>query len=66
MDLLSTMSKAVAGGVVSALVALAARYGLHAGPETVSALGVLVTAVVGYAAGHLAVYLAPKNKETAK
>lgn len=61
MDL-SPIYKAVAGGLVTAVVAVFARYGLPAAPEVVSALGVVVTAVVAYIAGHLAVYFAPKNR----
>lgn len=62
MDL-ATVSKAIAGGLISALVAVAAHYGWQPHAETVTALGVLVTALVGYVVGHVAVYLAPKNKE---
>lgn len=58
---LSTISKAIAGGLISALVAVAAHYGWQPNGETVTAVGVLVTAVVGYVVGHVAVYLAPKN-----
>lgn len=61
MDL-STISKAIAGGVVSALVALAARYGFHPHAETITAVGAVVTVVVGYIAGHVVVYLSPANK----
>ena len=61
MDL-STISKAIAGGTVSAVVALGARYGFHASPEVLDALSVLVTAVAGYVVGHVVVYLAPANK----
>lgn len=61
MDL-STVSKAIAGGVVSALVALAARYGWQPHAETVTLLGAVVTAVVGYVVGHVVVYLSPANK----
>lgn len=59
---MSDQSKAIAGGVVSVIVALAARYGFAADPATVSALTVLLTAVVAYLVGHIAVYLAPANK----
>lgn len=59
---LQTISKAIAGGVVGLIVALAARYGFHPNAPTVSALGVLVTGLVGYIAGHIVVYLAPANK----
>lgn len=59
---LTTITKAIAGGIVGAIVAIAARYGFHANAPTVSALGVIVTALVGYVAGHVIVYLAPANK----
>lgn len=59
---LSTISKAIAGGVTGAILAVAAHYGWQPHAETVTALGVVVTAVVGYVVGHVAVYLAPKNK----
>lgn len=61
MDI-STISKAIAGGIVGLAVALAARFGFQPDGPTVSALGVVVTAVVGYAVGHIVVYMAPKNK----
>lgn len=61
MDL-STISKAIAGGLIGVLVGEAARYGFHPMPTTVTAAGVLITAVVSYLVGHLAVYFAPKNK----
>lgn len=61
MDL-APISKAVAGGLVSAVAALLARYGFHPGVETVNALHVIVTAVVGYALGHVVVFFAPANK----
>lgn len=59
---LSTVNKAIAGGIVSAIVAVAAHYGWQPQAETVTALGVIVTAAVGYVVGHVAVYVAPKNK----
>lgn len=62
MDL-SPVSKAVAGGLVTALVAEFAHYGFQPSATTVTALGVVVTAVVAYIIGHVAVYFAPKNKE---
>lgn len=61
MDL-SPFSKAIAGGIVSSLVAVLSHYGFQPHAETVTALGVLVSAVVGYALGHLVVYLSPANK----
>lgn len=61
MDL-STVSKAIAGGVVTALVAEAAKFHFQPKATTVSAVSVVLTAVVGYLLGHLVVYFAPKNK----
>lgn len=61
---LSPINKAIAGGLVAALVAVAARYGFHPQATTVTAVGVIVTALVSYIAGHLVVFLAPKNKDT--
>lgn len=61
---LSPISKAIAGGLVTALVAEAARYGFHPQATTVTALGVLVTALISYAVGHVGVFLAPKNKKS--
>lgn len=58
------ISKAIAGGIVTAIVAEAARYGFQAAPEVVTAVGVILTAGVGYVVGHLVVYLAPANKPT--
>lgn len=59
---LSPISKAIAGGLVAAIVGIAARYGFHPQAETVTAVGVIVTAVVSYVVGHVVVFLAPKNK----
>jgi hypothetical protein len=61
MDL-SPISKAIAGGLVGLVVAEVARYGFHGSPEVVNAVSVIVTALVGYVVGHIAVYLAPANK----
>lgn len=57
----TNFDKAIAGGIVSAVVALLARYGVGASAQTVTALGVVVTAVVSYGVGHVAVYFS-KNK----
>lgn len=57
-----TINKAIAAGLTSAIVALVAHYGINPNPDTISALGVLLTALVGYVAGHLLVFLAPANK----
>ncbi len=52
----TNFDKAIAGGVTSALVGELARFGFHPQATTISAVGVILTAVVGYAIGHLAVY----------
>jgi len=59
---MESVSKAIAGGLVGLVVAEAARYGFQANPETLNAVSVLVTAIVGYVVGHVAVYFAPRNK----
>lgn len=59
---LATISKAIAGGLVTALVAEFARYGFQPSGEVIGSLGVVVTALVAYAIGHVVVYFAPKNK----
>ena len=59
---IATASKAVAGGIVTALVAEAAKFGFQPKGATVSAVAVVVTAIVGYVIGHVVVYFAPKNK----
>lgn len=62
MDL-TPISKAVAGGIVTGLVALVFRYtGHQLDVSVVGALGVIVTAAVGYIIGHVVVYFAPANK----
>lgn len=55
-------SKAFAGGVLAALVAVGAHYGFNPSATTVTAAGVILTAAVGYIIGHVGVWLAPKNK----
>lgn len=66
MDLptaLQTVSKALAGAAVAAIVALAARYGFEADETVQNALEVIATALVAAITGFIGVYLAPKNKE---
>lgn len=58
----STVSKAIAGGIVGLIIAEAARFGFQPNAAAASALSVLVTALVGYVVGHLVVYFAPANK----
>lgn len=62
MDL-STVSKAIAGGIVAAGAALLARYGFQPDAPSVTAAGVIVTALVSYLIGHVAVYISPRNKD---
>lgn len=62
LDFIAPVSKAVAGGIVGAVVAVLARYGFHASPETLNAVSVIVTAVVGYVVGHVVLYISPANK----
>lgn len=60
---LSNINKAIAGGLAGLLVAELARFGFQPDDVTKNALNVLLTALVGYAVGHIIVYLSPKNKE---
>jgi hypothetical protein len=60
---LKTVSKAIAGALVAALVALAARYGFNTDETVRDALEVIVTALIAAVTGFVGVYLAPKNKE---
>lgn len=59
---LAAISKAIAGGLVAAVVGLLARYGFQPDAPTITAAGVVVTAVVSYLIGHIVTYLAPANK----
>ncbi len=63
MDL-AAFSKAIAGGIAGVILSEAARYGFKSDPATVTAVGVVLTAIVGYVVGHVVVYFAPKNKTT--
>lgn len=56
---LQSVSKAIAGALVTALVGYLARKGLVLDQSASDALVVLASAVVGFAA----VYVAPKNQE---
>ena len=57
---LQTVSKALAGAVVTALVAFLVKHGVVLDAGVSEALTVLVAALIGFAG----VYLAPRNKET--
>ncbi len=53
---LTTFDKAITAGIISALTALVARYGWQPSGEAVNATSVLITLLVSYTVGHLAVY----------
>jgi hypothetical protein len=57
MNGLSSVSKAIAGAIVTALVAFLARHNLVLDQSINNAITVLVAAVIGFAG----VYVAPKN-----
>lgn len=59
---LQAYSKAIAGGVVSLIVGELARFGFHPHAQTVTAAAVIVTGLVSYVVGHIAVYFSPANK----
>lgn len=59
---LSSISKAVAGGLVTLVVSFVAHYGWTLSPVIHDAVSSISLAVVSYVVGHLVVYLAPKNK----
>jgi hypothetical protein len=59
---LQGQSKAIAGGVISALVALGAHFGFQPDGQALTVLSVAVTVVVGYVVGHVGVYFSPANK----
>jgi uncharacterized membrane protein YeaQ/YmgE (transglycosylase-associated protein family) len=58
----SGFTKAIAGGIVGALVAVVAHFGFKVDAVTANAVNTLVVAVVGYVVGHVVVYFAPANK----
>jgi hypothetical protein len=56
----ATVSKAIAGAIVTALVALLAQHGVIISPDVNDALNVLLAALIGF----IGVYIAPKNRGT--
>lgn len=60
MDL-SSVSKAIAGGLAAVVISYFARHGVNLSPVVTDAGNTLLVALVSYAVGHLAVYFAPKN-----
>lgn len=61
MDL-ATISKAIAGGLVTLVVSWLARYGFTLSPVVNDAVTSIALALATYLVGHIVVYLAPKNK----
>lgn len=59
----STVSKAIAGGLVTLVVSWLARYGVTLSPLVHDTVAAVALALVTYIAGHIVVYLSPKNKE---
>jgi hypothetical protein len=57
-----TISKAIAGGLGGVLIGELARYGFRPGPAYINAIGVILTGLVSYVAGHVVVYLAKRNQ----
>lgn len=53
---LTEFDKAIAGGLTTAIIALAARYGFQTNAQEATYLGVIVTGLVGYVVGHAVVY----------
>lgn len=62
---MNQFSKAIAGGLATLIVALAARYGFNASPDTLNWIGMVLFAVVSYGVGHVVVFFAPANKVVA-
>lgn len=61
---LSSYAKAISGGLTTAIVSELARFGFHPKGASVSAAGVIVTAVVGYVLGHVVVWFTPNKAKT--
>lgn len=55
---LQSVSKAVAGAIVAALVTLLAKHNVILGADVSQAIAVLLAAIIGFAG----VWVAPKNK----
>lgn len=58
----SKVSKAVAGALVTMLVAYLAKHGLNLDPVVSDAVNTLAVALVTAAIGYVVVYFAPKNQ----
>lgn len=60
--MLSKVSKAIAGALVTMLVAYLTKHGATFEPLVLSAVNTLAEALVSALVGYFAVYWAPKNK----
>ena len=58
-----TTSKAIAGAIVSIIVALFTKYGIVLTPEVADSVRVIIDVLIAALLGYIGVYLAPKNKE---
>lgn len=58
MSTIQSVSKALAGAIVTALVSYAAHHNIIFNADTSAALTTIVAAIVGF----VVVYLSPKNK----
>lgn len=59
---LSKVSKAIAGALVTMLVAYLAKHGVTLDPVVSDAVNTLIAALLAAVAGYVTVWLAPKNK----
>lgn len=59
---LSKVSKAIAGALVTMLVAYLARHGVTLDPVLGDTVNTLIAELIAAAVGYVAVWLAPKNK----
>jgi hypothetical protein len=59
---ISSVSKAIAAGVVTVILTYLAKHGMNLSPVVTDAANTLLLAVVSYVVAHAAVYFAPKNK----
>jgi hypothetical protein len=58
MNNLQTVSKALAGALVTALVAFLVKHGVILDPSVSEAITVLIAALIGF----VVVYISPRNK----
>lgn len=58
----SAVSKAIAGAIITTLVAYLMKHGITLEPVVTDSLATLLDTLLSALFGYLAVYLAPKNK----